>query len=308
MLATRLASGSLLVVVLIAILGLDEWLAPWFPLWFAASVAVMVLCAREVAGLLAASGTAPSTGAVVGGTLAIVVANWAPHLIAPTFGEAGRVPPDAAAPSASIAVMAWPLCSFVACLMATFLVQSASFRRPGATTAAIAGTTLVLAYIGLLGGFIIQMRWFEGPYHGLVPLALLIATAKGSDTGAYTIGRIAGRHKLWPTLSPNKTVEGALGGLAAGVVAALAVAAVARFVLHAPCLAWGPAVAFGLVVALMAQLGDLMESMLKRDSELKDASSAVPGFGGLLDVMDSLLFSAPVAYGFWIWFSPEPRK
>ncbi len=74
--------------------------------------------------------------------------------------------------------------------------------------------------------------------------------------------------------------------------------------MHAPCLDWPETVGFGVVVGLTAQLGDLMESMIKRDSERKDASSTVPGFGGLLDVLDSLLFAAPVAYGYWVWFNP----
>ncbi len=89
-----------------------------------------------------------------------------------------------------------------------------------------------------------------------------------------------------------------------GTIAALVTSTLARFVLHVPCLGWAEAVVFGLVVALVAQLGDLMESMIKRDSERKDASSAVPGFGGLLDVLDSLLFAAPVAFGLWVWFNP----
>ena len=82
------------------------------------------------------------------------------------------------------------------------------------------------------------------------------------------------------------------------------VSAAAKNLLHAPCLDYGPAIGFGLLVALAAQLGDLMESMIKRDCAVKDASSAVPGFGGVLDVLDSLLFAAPVAYGFWISFGP----
>jgi phosphatidate cytidylyltransferase len=118
------------------------------------------------------------------------------------------------------------------------------------------------------------------------------------------MGRIAGRNKLWPRLSPNKTIEGAIGGLIFGVGASLIVTAVARFALDAPCLGWGPAAGFGLVVAPAAQLGDLMESMIKRDCARKDASSSVPGFGGVLDVLDSLLFAAPVAYGYWIWLGP----
>jgi phosphatidate cytidylyltransferase len=168
----------------------------------------------------------------------------------------------------------------------------------------IAGTTLAIAYVGLLGSFIVQMRWLEGPYHGVMPLVFLIATAKGADTGAYTAGRLAGRHKLWPSLSPNKTIEGAIGGMVFAVAASLIVAAVSRYVLAIPTLDWARTVAFGLLVGVLAQLGDLMESMIKRDCQRKDASSAVPGYGGVLDVLDSLLFSGPIAYGFWVTFGP----
>ena len=137
-----------------------------------------------------------------------------------------------------------------------------------------------------------------------MPLVFLFATAKGADTGAYTFGRIAGKHKLWPRLSPNKTIEGALGGAVSGVALALVAAAIARFILRVPTLGWGATVGFGVVVGAAAQLGDLMESMIKRDCERKDASDAVPGFGGVLDVVDSLLFAGPVAFGYWLWFGP----
>ena len=88
------------------------------------------------------------------------------------------------------------------------------------------------------------------------------------------------------------------------MAAALIVAAIARFLLHVPTLDWPAAVGFGVVVGLAAQLGDLMESMIKRDCARKDASAAVPGFGGVLDVLDSLLFAAPVAFGYWLWLGP----
>ena len=304
MLATRLATGFTLVAVLLAILILDERLAPWFPLWFVASLVVMGLCSMELVSLLGTTGARPSGNTVFGGTIALVVANWAPHVV-PEFGvDPAQPTPASYDPSASIEVMAWPLWTFVAILMAAFLSQGIQFRRPGQTMATIAGTILAIAYVGLLGGFIIQLRWFEGPYHGLIPLAALVATAKGSDVGAYTLGRIAGNHKLWPRLSPNKTIEGAVGGLAFGVLASLIVTAVAKLGLDAPCLGWPEAIGFGLVVAPAAQLGDLMESMIKRDCAVKDASSAVPGFGGVLDVLDSLLFAAPVAYGYWMLFGP----
>jgi phosphatidate cytidylyltransferase len=148
------------------------------------------------------------------------------------------------------------------------------------------------------------MRWFEGRFQGILALAFLVATAKGADIGAFTLGRLAGRHKLWPALSPHKTIEGAWGGLVLGVAGALLVAAIARFWLDVPTLSWPQAVGYGLVVAAVAQLGDLMESMIKRDCDRKDASQAVPGFGGVLDVIDSLIFAGPVAYALWLWFGP----
>jgi phosphatidate cytidylyltransferase len=79
---------------------------------------------------------------------------------------------------------------------------------------------------------------------------------------------------------------------------------VTRFLFAIPTWDWTAAVGYGLVVGVVAQLGDLMESMIKRDCERKDASSSVPGFGGVLDVLDSLLFAGPVAYGFWLAFGP----
>ncbi|HMB05806.1 MAG TPA: phosphatidate cytidylyltransferase, partial [Isosphaeraceae bacterium] len=234
------------------VLCLDEWLAPWYPLWFAFSAVVMGAAALELVGLMGETSARPSGNTVFGGVLALVVANWVPHLVDrlyPHGGPSGHPPHD---PSAPVSVLAWPLLTFVAVVMAAFIVQGVQFRKPGATLATIAGTVLAVAYIGLLAGFIVQFRWFDGPYHGLVPLVYLIATSKGADTGAYTLGRIAGRHKLWPRLSPNKTIEGAFGGLLFGTGAALIVEAIVRYGLHSVALGWGSAAAFGLVVGSAA--------------------------------------------------------
>jgi phosphatidate cytidylyltransferase len=197
-------------------------------------------------------------------------------------------------------VLAWPLWAFVTIVMTTFVSQSAQFEKPGQTMATIAGTVLSIAYVGLLGSFLIQTRWLGGPREGLVAVLALVATAKGADTGAFTIGRLAGRHKLWPRLSPNKTIEGACGGMVLGVLAAVGVLEGARQVLGTPQVSIGTQIGYGLLVGAAAQLGDLMESMIKRDCESKDASETLPGFGGLLDVMDSLLFAAPFAYVYWL--------
>ena len=303
MLGTRVLIGLSLIGVLLGVLFLDEWLAPWYPFWLVLSTVALLSAAVEMVGLLGAAGARPSLNSVLGGLAAIIAGNWMPHVTEQLVGDI-RASSLAYGPFEPVAVLSWPLLTFVGVLMVSFIIQSVQFVRPGRTMATIAGTILAVAYLGLLGTFTIQMRWLPGPYHGIIPLLFMISTAKGADTGAYTVGRLAGRHKLWPTLSPNKTVEGAVGGMVFAVVAALIVAAVARFLLRVPTLGWGEAVAFGLLVGLVAQLGDLMESMIKRDCERKDASAAVPGFGGVLDVLDSLLFAGPVAYAFWLAFGP----
>jgi phosphatidate cytidylyltransferase len=303
MLSTRLVFGLSMVAGLVLALWVDEWFAPWFPFWFLLSVTALTAAAVELNGLLEATSVRPSANSVIGGVLIVVVANWAPHL------AENYIPDDQVSalfydPGRPLDVLAWPFFAFIAVLMTTFVVQSLQFATPGRTMAKISGTLLVIAYVGLLGSFTIQMRWFEGHLQGLLALVFMVSTAKGADTGAYTLGRLAGRHKLWPRLSPKKTVEGAVGGLIAGVIASLIVTSIARYWLKVPTLDWPKAVAYGLIVATVAQLGDLMESMIKRDCERKDASQAVPGFGGVLDVIDSLIFAGPVAYGLWLGFGP----
>ena len=133
---------------------------------------------------------------------------------------------------------------------------------------------------------------------GGILLLLPVLVTWASDIGAYTVGRTMGRHKLIPSISPAKTVEGAIGGL----VASMLVAAVyTRYVLH-PTAHLGfraapfGALAFGALVSVAAQIGDLTESLLKREAGVKDSSHLLPGHGGVLDRVDSLLFVLPTAF------------
>ena len=303
MLATRLAIGIPLVGLFVAILLIDERFAPWYPFWLVTSLLALGASALEIVGLLGATSARPSGNTVFGGVLAMVLANWAPHVTA-HLSRSPALGSPLYDPAAAIEALSWPLWAFVGVLMFSFIAQSAQFESPGRTMATISGTVLATGYIGLLGSFIIQLRWLDGACSGTVPLAALVATAKGADIGAYTLGRIAGRHKLWPRLSPNKTIEGALGGLVFGVAAAVIVVALAQVAVGHPVLSWPATIGFGVVVGSAAQLGDLMESMIKRDCARKDASDAVPGYGGVLDIMDSLLFAGPVAYGYWLCLGP----
>jgi phosphatidate cytidylyltransferase len=146
-----------------------------------------------------------------------------------------------------------------------------------------------MLYLGLLGAFVVGIRIDIG----LWPFLMYVFTVKSSDTGAYTFGKLFGRHKLAPRISPKKTWEG-LGG-AVLVAWAVSLAFAGGFGIMK---AW-PALAFGGCMAVIGQLSDLAESMLKRDAQQKDSSNRVPGFGGILDVVDSPLFAAPFAYIFF---------
>ena len=169
-------------------------------------------------------------------------------------------------------------------------------------------------YLGGMMGFIVQLRLLDGgPWGndgrwGMLALASLIATVKMSDTGQYTVGRLIGRHKLAPALSPGKTWEGAVGGIAFAIMGAWIVFhwgtewIVGTGATAAVPMATSRPVTitlFAITVAVAGIVGDLAESMLKRDAGVKDSSTWMPGFGGVLDLLDSLLGAAPVAYLFW---------
>ena len=122
-------------------------------------------------------------------------------------------------------------------------------------------------------------------------LLFTLAGTSACDTGAYAVGRLIGRHRMAPHISPGKTWEGAAGGFVASVAAMLAVGALLDLGVEL----WQSAVA-AVVVAIVAQLGDLFESFLKRAANVKDSGSIMPGHGGLLDRIDSILFALPAVY------------
>ncbi|MGD0598118.1 MAG: phosphatidate cytidylyltransferase [Sedimentisphaerales bacterium] len=173
-------------------------------------------------------------------------------------------------------------------VMACFLYQRIKYGIPGVLANCGAACFSIL-YLGWLGVFIPAVRILFGPWH----LLMLIFVVKCSDIGAYTAGRFLGKHKFSPVISPKKTWEGMAGAV---VLAALVAVAFAVF---CDIMSWRLAVVFGVVFAFIGQLGDLAESMLKRDAETKDSSNSVPGFGGILDVVDSILITAPFGYLFF---------
>lgn len=167
------------------------------------------------------------------------------------------------------------------------------FAHPRYTVTDIAGTLLGTVYIGWLFSHIILLRGLENGFRWVL-LALILSWAY--DTCAYFVGCGLGRHKMAPVLSPNKTWEGAAGGLAGSVLAGI----VFRFVVGDP--AWVHVLGLGFLAAVAAQTGDLAESALKRTAGVKDSGILVPGHGGVLDRFDSPLLTIPVVYYYLNFF------
>jgi len=178
------------------------------------------------------------------------------------------------------------------------LVLALELRRPEVRQRVedIAVTSFGVLYVGWLSAHFILLRelpWqVGGDYSSGASFVLLAFFLTWScDTGAYTIGRTVGRNRPWTRISPRKSVEGAFGGLAF----ALAAAFIARR-WFAPYLELRDALALGLLVGVFAQVGDLVESLFKRDAAHRDSSNLIPGHGGVLDRFDSLYFAAPLVY------------
>ena len=143
-------------------------------------------------------------------------------------------------------------------------------------------------YVPLLLGHLLLLR---GVQYGIEWILLLLVIVMSGDTGAYYTGSSFGRRKLYPAVSPNKSVEGALGGLAGSLAGALIV----KFTFFQE-LAVADAIATALLLGILGQLGDLFESLLKRSFGVKDSGMIIPGHGGILDRLDSILFAAPAAF------------
>jgi phosphatidate cytidylyltransferase len=206
-----------------------------------------------------------------------------------------------------------PISLAVVCLLLLLAVAIWARGPGGKPLGSVASTAFGVAYTGGMLSYGYAIRYHD---YAFAPAALPVAgrtfaVASGglllllpilltwaSDIGAYAFGRTFGRNKLIPSVSPGKTVEGAIGGLAATMLVAWLYT---QFVLHPATnldFRWRPAGAllFGALVSVAAQVGDLAESLLKREAGTKDSSALIPGTGGVLDRLDSLLFVLPVSY------------
>lgn len=172
-------------------------------------------------------------------------------------------------------------------------------RQTAGAVGAIGASILMIVYLGLLPQYLIRLR-MQAPSGAAWLLLYAIIVVKVCDIGAFFTGRSFGKHKLIEWLSPKKTIEGLMGGIAASTLTAIGLAAAFKqwgpFRIQAAFPTMGVAAAYGALAALIGQTGDLIESLFKRDAAAKDSANAIPAFGGVLDVLDSLLLTAPLAY------------
>ncbi len=277
MLRYRLITGPILILALLGIVWFDSAMqcqgAPPGLVLYCLAVLVTPFAAHEFTTLLRGSGLKAQV--------------WLTTLVAWSGLSITFWWPDGAASTNGVAL--------VVSTMAVITVVSAIVFTRGQTTdgviQSIAGSLLAFAYLGCLAGLLIAVAH----HHSAWWVAGVVGITKACDSGAYFTGRAVGKHKLIPWLSPGKTWEGAIGGTLAAIgVAALLVAANDAWLSHP--LPWWMIPALGLSLAVTGQLGDLMVSLMKRGAKVKDSSTILPGLGGVLDVLDSPLLVAPVAY------------
>jgi phosphatidate cytidylyltransferase len=184
----------------------------------------------------------------------------------------------------------------VALVLVGAMVIYGRHRRVEGMIAAAGGALMSFSLFGLMLGFLVTLR----REHEVWILLWILLSTKSGDIGAFTVGKLIGRHKLIPWLSPGKTWEGLAGGALFGAAIGAGGAALlnAANIPGAPAALWGTGL--GLLFAMLGQAGDLLASVLKRDAGRKDSGHSLPGFGGVIDVIDSLLIVGPAAY----WLLP----
>jgi phosphatidate cytidylyltransferase len=294
-LKNRLTYGPMMLAALFLLLWLDSYAQHWtklhHPEWRANGVGgvglMIILCfiipiaTVELTTLFAAEQVRPYRSVSIIGAGLLVV-----HAFITQFE---RFRPIAASTLAFIVV-------FVPLFAA---LRRAIKRETSEAIVRMAGTVLATLYLGGLAWFLVAIRVKSGSRFtgSTASLLMLLLVVKSTDIGAYFGGRALGRHKLIPWLSPGKTWEGlACGMLTSGLVGMAFAPLVYRAFGGDQHTYWGKAFLFGIIVGGIGQAGDLLESLMKRDAGVKDSGQLVPGFGGVLDIIDSPLFAAPFAY------------
>jgi phosphatidate cytidylyltransferase len=225
--------------------------------------------------------------AAVGALIALHELYWMTRTLRPVV-LAGYLGALAALLGATLGGADWALAGLTSTLLFAFVIKG------GVSTVSVSVTLLGVAWIGLGLAHALLLRDIDE--HGVLAVYTVLLAVWAGDAAAYFIGLLFGRHKLAPTVSPGKTWE----GLIAGTVATIGVTFIAVY--EQSFLSIAESLALGAVIAIVAPLGDLFESALKRDADVKDSGRLLAGHGGVLDRIDALLFAWVAAYYFVVAF------
>jgi len=276
------------------------------PVFFALVVALAVI---ETSRLLSGMGYNPHTPWALIMCVTLVISPWlcAGEVIVLSVVDVEAFP--------------WQLSWLIVAIVGTAVAQLRRSAAPGAF-ADINATLFIVVYLGLLPSFAVLLRCdfnIADPTEGMWIVMLVLLLTFATDIGAYFVGMSIGRHRLAPTVSPGKSVEGAIGGLLVTIGLALLLrwwgstvvdpmlspddaelTRVHQLLLDGTAvlarMSVGQTAVFAVVISLLAQIGDLFESLLKRSAQVKDSSRLIPGMGGVLDLIDGVLFAIPGAW------------
>lgn len=289
MLGWRLFLSSILIPSLIGLFYFDHQIGESAPILFVLCLLLALRCTWELVEMLRDRFSEIHFPFTAVCTLGVIAAAWIPHWT--TLDD-----------SSAMVSSHFTLVAYVISVLLLFFHAAIRYREPGKNLETLAAEVLIVSYIGLLLSMTAQLRWIAGDQAGYLVIGSLIVAAKCGDSCAYFLGRLWGKKKMAPRLSPGKTWMGAWGALLGsglGGWAWLQFATPHFGESWTPC-AWYWSALYGMIIGVTGLIGDLCESLIKRDTGKKDSSPLMPGFGGLLDLLDSILYAGPVAYVLWL--------
>ena len=295
MLGWRLAISAVLIPLLAILFWYDAGSGNGAVLLMLLCVGMTIRSAFELTDLLSARSMKPSFGVSAAGCVLVVISAWM-HTRQSIDSAELRL----------LASVGWIGAAFTLTFLLMLVREAFDFKDSGHSMESLGANLLIVSYCGVLLAMTAQFRWFPSPEMGYFAIGSVVIAAKSGDIGAYTLGRLFGKRKMAPRLSPGKTWAGAFGavlgsclggGLWLGFAGRL-------FAAEPKPTEWIVVIGYCVTMGVIGLIGDLCESLIKRDVQKKDSARLMPGFGGLLDLLDSVLFSAPVALAWWVFLPP----
>ncbi len=288
----RLILGPILIALVVSAFLVDYWIGRvgWPLLVF--TLILGVRSTSELVSLLTTRSFVPQILLVHLCSAAIILSNWFERILSR----------DKDLHVGSVYALGPTLLTFSLVLLVLLFSEAIRYQKPGMSMESLGAEVFIVSYVGILLSMTAQLRWVAGAEHGYFALGSLLAVAKSGDIGAYFVGKFFGKRKLIERLSPGKTRAGAVGAMLGAAFGSLLWFHVLAPRINSTWQSDQPyySLIYGVCIGVVGLVGDLCESLIKRDVGKKDSAGIIPGFGGLLDILDSVIYSAPVAYLLWL--------